>query len=73
MYFANFDESVKTKYKTSTSKITDLVMGEQNQEKLIKKLATMDYNEKKAKKENSVLNEQYLKYIKKFDDIVKKT
>ena len=28
---------------------------------------------KKAKKENSVLNEQYLNYIKKFDQIVKKS
>ena len=73
MYFANFDESVKAKHKTSTSKITDLVMGEKNQEKLIKKLAAMDYDEEKAKKENSFLNEQYLNYIKKFDEIVKKS
>ena len=73
MYFANFDESVKAKHKTSTSKITNLVMGEKNQEKLIKKLAAMDYDEEKAKKENSFLNEQYLNYIKKFDEIVKKS
>ncbi len=73
MYFANFDESVKTKHKTSTSKITDLVMSEKNQEKLIKKLTAMDYDEEKSKKENSFLNEQYLNYIKKFDDIVKKS
>ena len=53
--------------------MNDLIMGEKNQEKLIKKLAAMDYDEKKAKKENSVLNEQYLNYIKKFDQIVKKS
>ena len=39
--------------------------------KLINKIADMDYDEKKAKKETAALNEAYEMQIKKFDTVFK--
>ena len=73
MWLANFNTSVKEKYITNTKKMKDLIEEEKDSEKLINKIADMDQDEKKAKKETAALNEAYQINIKKFDTVLKKT
>tara|TARA_A100001015_G_scaffold297887_1_gene379923 strand:+ start:352 stop:849 length:498 start_codon:yes stop_codon:yes gene_type:complete len=73
MWLANFNTKIKDKHITNAKKMKDLVESEKDSKKLINKIADMDYDEKKAKKETAALNEAYEMQIKKFDIVLKKT
>ena len=72
MWLANFDKKIKDKHITNVKKMKDLVGSEKDSKKLINKIAKMDYDEKKSKKETAALNEAYEIQIKKFDAVFKK-
>ena len=72
MWLANFSDHIKDKYVTDTKKMKDLVTKEKNSEELIKKIAKLDYDEKKANTETVNLNKAYMEMVKKFDNLLGK-
>jgi hypothetical protein len=75
MYTANFSDSVKDKYVSSTQKITDLVMkyGEKDTDKLMNEMAKLPDDEKESKEFFKAITNDQMRYVKFFKEMVKKS
>ena len=75
MYTANFNDSIKDKYVSSTQKINDLVMkyGENDTDKLMKEMAKLPHDEKESKEFFKAITNDQMRNAKFFEEMVKKS